>query len=291
MSDLYSVSVSTVTDEYVEFAVSVVHPDAGPVSEGLCFALSLLADPLDEYSYGREEHVRNSPLFSEIDLESYLSEDFIRSNACGFVASSEIVGGENHPPPSWGDENYEEFWDGGTDCWAMLRITPTHPGWIAHLREGMCWDTAAYDCYGEIPWDRPTRYPGDKVKQVTDDPMMGMREETRNSHNAGMLRKGCVTEFILPNEGAKSYTAKEKLEGDAITPEAIQALLGEPVLVQTSGGRLEIGALVQADDKGGFTVYSAHGGSQSSRGLSPDSVDWIGRAYYLETFWVDDLEV
>lgn len=291
MSDLYDVSVATVTDKYVELDVTVVHPDAGGVSEGLCFALSLLADPLDEYVCGREEHVRNSPLFDEIDLDSYLSEEFIRSNARGFVASSKIVESENHPPPYWGDDNYDSFWQGDESSWARLRITPTHPGWIAHLREGMSWDTAAYDCGNPLPWDRPTRYPGDKVKQVTDDPMQGMRSETKNPNNSSMLSDATVKEFILPNEGSKSYTVKEKLEGDAITPAAIKALLGEPVLVQGSGGRLEIGALVRADDEGSFTIYSARDGSQSSRGFSPSSVDWMGRAYFLETFWVDELDV
>ncbi|MEC9396817.1 MAG: hypothetical protein VX475_04350, partial [Myxococcota bacterium] len=113
----------------------------------------------------------------------------------------------------------------------------------------------------------------------------------KNPNNSSMLSDATVKEFILPNEGSKSYTVKEKLEGDAITPAAIKALLGEPVLVQGSGGRLEIGALVRAADEGSFTNYSARDGSQSSRGFSPSSVDWMGRAYFLETFWVDDLDV
>lgn len=291
MSELYSVSVHEVTDDYVELDVSVVHPDAGGVSEGVCFALSLVADPLDAYNYGREEHVKSSPLFSEIDLDSYLSEDFIRSNARGFIAASEIVREENHPPPYWGDENYESFWEGDEVSWARLRITPTHPGWIAHLREGMSWDTAAYDCGGALSWDRPTRYPGDKVKQVSDDPMAGMRRDSKNPSNASMLGNASVKEFILPNEGSMSYTVKEKLEGEALTADAIKALLGEPVLVQVKNARLEVGTVIRADDEGSFTIYSARDGSQSSSGYSPSSVEWMGRAYYLETFWVDELDV
>lgn len=251
MSELYSVSVVRVEGDTVDLDVTVVHPDAGAVPDDCTFALRMIWDPIDEYSYGKEPAVKNSPLAKEMDLDSYINEDFIDENAQGFIKHVHYVSEENHPPPRWNDSNYEEFWDSDQSSSAVIRIQATHPGWLSHLRVGMCWDTAGDGTGDGAPWDdRPTRYPGDYIEQVSDDPMAGMRQGEVSDKNKSMFEDAQVTEYVLPCFGAKQYSTKDQeMRGEAITVERVRALLGQPVLIQ-GDYRLEIGALINVNDEG-----------------------------------------
>lgn len=294
MSELYSVSVVRVEADTVDLDVTVVHPDAGGVPDDCTFALRMLWDPIDEYSYGKEPAVKNSPLAKEMDLDAYLNEDFIDENAQGFIKSVRYVSEENHPPPYWGDEGDEEFWDSDQRSSAVIRIQVTHPGWISHMRVGMSWDTAGYGTGDGEPWDeRPTRYPGDYIEQISDDPMAGMRQDKVSDKNKNMFEDAQVTEYILPTFGAKQYTTNDQeLRGEAITIERVRALLGQPVLAQ-GRYRLEIGTLINVNDQGWLSIYheASGGGSYGSSGASLDEIEYIGRAWYVERIPVDEVEV
>ena len=291
MSELYSVFIQDVTGEYVDMDVVVIHPDAGPVSTGPCFALMLLYDPIDEYNYGDEDRVKDSPLAQEMDLDGYLNPEVIKSQALGFISTTELVREHHHPPPAWGDPSYQELWDSDERPEATLRITPTHPAWIAHLREGMSWETAAYDCGPPHPWERPPREPGDQIRQIAEDPMAGMVAGEVDDENRSMLEGAMVEAFIMPELGVSHYTTKERLEGEALTPEALQELLGQPVLSQGDWGRLEIGTLVRATDQGQVTIFKQRNGSMGSTGYDISSLEWIGRAWYVERHWADEIDV
>ncbi len=286
MSELYSVSVSRVDGADVAFDVTVVHPDAGPVPDCFFFALQLVYDPIDPYSYGEEPAVRDCALAKEMDLTDYLSPPWVRTNARGFVASVRVEDQENHPPPDWEDPRYETFWEGDESSWATLHVTMTHPAWAEHLREGMSWDTAAYGDSSE-PWTRPPRRPGDRTRVRSADPMEGMKRGAKNDDNAWMLEDAQVSEFTLPLHGPANYEVAERLEGDAVTVEALRALLGEPVLMQERGGRLEARSLVGVTDDGVVSTYYESDGSSGGGGTGRDGIEWIGRAWFVRREWVD----
>ena len=294
MSELYSVTVAEVTDEHVDLAVTVVHPDAGAVPDDLSFAFRILYDPFIDYSLNEKPPVVGAPLGKEMDLDDYLEEGFIAMNAAGFVASSTLIGEENHPPPYYGDEGYEEFWENGGPSTATLRVVPTHPGWIAHLEAGMSWDTAAYGTWDAVSWgDRPTRRPGDRVEQVSDDPMEGMHtrakgDERMKSYVVEHLERD---EYVLTTFGPSHYVAKEPLVGDALTVEALRGLLGEPVKVVGGWNGQSAGTLIQVDDHGNCTIYEESSGSYGTSGLGLSDIESIGRAWYMQRVAVEDVDV
>ena len=96
-----------------------------------------------------------------------------------------------------------------------------------------------------------------------------------------MLEDAQVDTFVLPLHGPRRYDA-DKLQGEALTIEAVRELLGQPVLVQNTGARLESGTLVRATDEGWLSIYAESDGSKGCSGTSLDGIDWIGRAWLLE---------
>lgn len=286
MSELYSVTVRKVDGANVSFRVTVVHPDAGPVPDDAFFALQVVYDPIDPYNHGKDPKVGGCALAQEMDLNDYLSPPWVRANALGFVASVRVVDGKNHPPPSYDDDGYEAFWERGETSRATLHVTMTHPAWAEHLRPGMSWSTAAYGDRVD-PWTRPPRRPGDRRRVRSDDPMEGMRPGAKNDDNAWMLESAQVSEFTLPLHGPSNYEVAERLEGDAMTVEALRALLGEPVLVQERGGRLEARALVAVADDGAVSTYYESDGSSGGGTTGRDGIAWIGRAWFVRREWVD----
>ncbi len=294
MSELYAITIASVTSGYADLDVTVVHPDAGPVPDDLTFALRALFGPFIEYSLQNEPPVSGAPLGREMDLDDYLEESFISANAAGFVTSSEIIAEENHPPPLYGDEGYEVFWDSDVRATATLRITPTHPAWIAHLEAGMSWDTAGYGTYDAAPWgDRPTRRPGDRVEEISDDPMEGMHtrgadEERMKSYVAEHLER---SEYVLTTFGPSQYTTKEALSGDDLTVEALRELLGEPVKVLGGWNGHQVGTLLEVSDDGWCLVYAETSGSYGTTGLGIDDIESIGRAWFMRRVDVADVDV
>ncbi len=287
MSELYSVSVSKVDGADVSFDVTVVHPDAGPVPDCFFFALQLVYDPIDPYSYGEEAAVRDCSLAKEMDLNDYLSPAWVRKNARGFVASVRVEDQENHPPPDYEDPRYESFWEDGESSWATLHVSMTHPAWAQHLRAGMSWDTAAYGDSSE-PWTRPPRRPGDRAGVRSNDPMAGMKAGAKSADNAWMLEDAQVDTFTLPLHGPSHYETTHKLRGDALSVDALRALLGQPVLFKQKGGRLEAMTLVAVRDDGGISLYYESEGSSGGTGCGLERIGWIGRAWYVEKRWVEE---
>ena len=287
MSDLYHVEVSRVEDDEADLRVTVVHPDAGPVRPHATFALRLIWDPTDEYSYGQEFAVRHSPLAREMDVDDYLDEAFIDAQAQGFIAQVDLISEEDHPPPRWDDEDYEAFWDSDRRASATIRVKATHPGWLAHLREGMRWETAAYSSGQGTSWDeRPRRRPGDYVERVSEDPMAQLRQITLDLAQRPMLKDAQVTSAVVPKLGAKHYSTRgQELRGESLSVEAARALLGQPVKYQEDR-RAECGALVSVDDDGHLRIYQEYGEhgerGHSLRGASLSSLQYLGRAWHIE---------
>jgi len=246
------------------------------------------------YSLKDNPPVKGAPLGGEMDLNDYLEESFIAANAAGFVTSSVIVAEENHPPPYYGDEGYDEFWQSDNRSSATLRVTPTHPGWIAHLEAGMSWETAAYGTWDAHSWEgRATRRPGDRIIEVSDDPMAGMHTRTPDDERM----KSYVTEhlkleeYVLPSFGASHYATKEVLEGDQLTVDAVRELVGVPVKVLGGWSGEEVGIIIALSDDGSFTLYAESSGSYGTSGLNVSGVESIGRAWHVRRVSVEDVDV
>jgi uncharacterized protein (TIGR02996 family) len=276
MSSMYNVTAQARTDTYVDLAVTVVHPDAGPVSDDLGFAFTLLCDPIVDYR-GRTD---GGPLAREVDLQDYLDKGFVRENACGFVASSRIIDEDNHPPPGWNDPGYQEFWESGPASVAVLRIEPTHRGWISHITPGDHWDTATYARHNIVRWKEGFRWPGDRISEVSDDPLEGM---TRRGRDERLERYAAALErdlYVIPRFGTLHYAAPAALSGAELTVEAVRPWLGWPVLAERDGER-NVGMLVEVRDDGACTLYFESGGSYGTRGTSLSRGGSMGRAFYV----------
>lgn len=291
MSSLYDVAVAELGENHVDFDVTVVHPDAGEVPDDATFAFRILYDPIHRYPYQDQPEVKGSPLAAEMDLRDYLNESFIQENARGFIASSEYVSEENHPPPYWGDEGYQEFWDSEQRSVARIRVTVTHPGWLAHLSVGQSWDTAAYGTYDATAWEGPTRRPGDRVVEISEDPMEGMRTRSRDRRMREYAKDLVLDTYVIPVLGVGHYITKDALCGEGITVEAVRELLGCPVLVVGGWRGREVGMLASVSDEGHIQVYNESGGGYGTSGMSLGDLESIGRAWYMRRVSIDEVGV
>jgi hypothetical protein len=117
MSTLWNVAVERLEDREALLRVVRVHPDAGPFADDAPFALRMLHEALIAAD-------GPAPLGEAVNEDYALSERWQSANAGRFVE----------------DVSVEEE-DGDT---AAYRIRVTDPQWIAHLRPGLHWHSAAF---------------------------------------------------------------------------------------------------------------------------------------------------
>lgn len=204
----------------------------------------------------------------------------MRENAGGFVASSHIIDEDNHPPPMWGDPRYEEFRESEAASVAVLRIAPTHRGWISHITPGARWDTATYARDGVVCWKEGLRWPGDRISEVSDDPLEGMTRRGRDDRLARYAAALERDQYVIPQFGTVHYEAPAALSGAELTVFVARQWLGWPVLAEQDGERT-VGMLVEVRDDGACSLYQESHGSYGTRGASLARCGSMGRAFYI----------
>lgn len=284
MSELYAVAVSNVEDDTVEMTVTIVHPDVYELPTSKTFAFRLLCDPIFDWRLDEHPSVLGSPLKEEVDMDDYLSEEWIGENAGGFVESVELVEAQNNPIPSpWDDrEAYDAFWESDEQAVGTYRIRTTHAGWTDHLEAGMEWETASYDSGPAQPWGGAPRTPGDRVWVLAADEEVGFHAAQKRELGAKYFEEYTLEEgFLVPSEGDSYYVADEPVEGDPVDPETIASYLGQPVVIETADDRL-VGTLVRHENEEWLGLYNESDGSIGIRGLGEEDVRSIGRAWFRE---------
>ena len=161
MSDLYQVEVSAVDGSEVELVITIVHPDIARVYTSHTFVFSLLADPLRESPWDKEPCVLGSPLAARLGTDRRAPDEEVERIANGIVRSARITAEHLHPPPDpWSDRDASRaFWDGDERPVVHMRVTVSHPAWLAHLRPGMHWRSAAYSVGDGAAWPAPGLLP------------------------------------------------------------------------------------------------------------------------------------
>ena len=235
MSSLYGIRVQEIpNDTTVNLQVQVIHPDAMHISASPGFALMLLCDPAGDAD----------PLAQEVDFENTLDGAWMRSYARGFVRQIKLVELVNEPPPNVQGDPEHEYWNTPSG-WlrGTLRIEVSDPAWIAHLSEGLSWRSAAFEpsaAYDDC----------DPIYPEADDPGQAAPAGEGDEH-AGLIPIPRIfflnllgsfdDEFIwFPKYSDKAYVADEFYEGDGITEEVLDSLVGKVVEYSSHGEGLGV---------------------------------------------------
>lgn len=248
---MFDVAVETVTATSARLAVLSCHPDSGPPQATSTFALMLVFDPIRKSGsreMARYEHLASAPLAAEMDVNNYLDPAWMRANAKAYIARTKRTKD-------------------------VLEVWPTDPAWIAHLREGMAWDTAAYSSGpgAKVPARTPT--PRGVARSQRRDEGFRIGKPTMTGSRVRMAYFACF--------GATRYVADPVHD----TPEAIRAaimkLAGEPVLVVPKRGPTEIGTLLAPtlEHGGQFFLYHETASGHDYHSVDVDELTSLGRAW------------
>lgn len=257
MSTLYTVSVREIeNDTTVVLDVQVVHPDSMYISPTPGFALMLLWEGADG----------DAPLSTELDLDTVLDEGWMRKYAKGFVADVEQIEVDNEPPPAAQQDYEHDYWKEPHE-WlrGTLRIRGTDPAWIAHLSEGQGWDSTAYESNSAFDDCEPIPFEeaAEPVPPSADqDPHAGLIPVPRVFFLDYLSEAD--DEFIwFPKYSDKAYVPDEVFEGEAVTAELLDSMVGEVVWYDNYGEG--VGVLMPDHQ----VVYVSPTGSRGSTGMRP----------------------
>jgi hypothetical protein len=303
-AELFSVSVEEVSGSTCVLRVTAIHPDAGPPNASFVFVFCLIVDPCIGFEFNSDESVQRSPLAREVSLDDYLDSELLKSNARGFVARVEVVSRDAGSPPPSDRSAWRSYWREGDRPAVQLRVTATDPAWLAHLRTGMRYATAAWQDEPGDPWPAgiPARRPGDTAIVLSEDGMDGMRtrhadDEWLASHVQRLSDpEQARAEYVIPVHGHNHYAVRtsviDRPDGGAVGPAeraAIRALAGQPILYSARRAfePRAVGCLLCVSEGGGeedkastLTVFAEGAGSYGTSTFRLDDVLSLGRAFH-----------
>jgi hypothetical protein len=144
MSESYHLKTLSKQDDTVELDVTIVHPDFDEFPETKNFALQLLVDAGD----------RKGVLNEEISMDQRLDEKWLQQNGHRFIKSVKILSKKNHPRGGLGelrDDAGGEELEPEPDPQAVYSIQVVNLAYLAKIKPGLEWDTAAYDVGRDAP--------------------------------------------------------------------------------------------------------------------------------------------
>jgi hypothetical protein len=267
MSTLYNVSVRSIEDDTTAVLdVKVVHPDSMYISATPGFALMLLWEASEAGEGG-------DPLATEVDLETALDAAWMRKYARGFVRGVEIVELQNEPPAAAEGDYDHTYWK-EPDGWlyGAIRVEVSDPAWISHLSAGKSWDSAAFESNSTFDDCDPIQYePADAAPAASDDPHAGLIPIPRLFFLDYL--SALEEDFAwFPKYSDKAYVTDEVYEGEEITDELLDSLVGEVVLYSSYSDTL--GVLLPNRNVAYFSK-----GSHGSAGVGPGR-GTIARAHF-----------
>lgn len=173
MSSLWKVEIANKGNNWVDFRVRLIHPDAGPFPETKGFALLMLLQMAYKFDENYD-YVPKCPLGREFTSDQFYDAEYVTERAEDYVESVQIyrienspfdetemrrivdeqVSGQgfNHNDPEWDDawdECCSEYWDDpGNLPEASYRVVVTNPEWIEQAEPGMAFESASWSPEG-----------------------------------------------------------------------------------------------------------------------------------------------
>ncbi|MEL6342009.1 MAG: hypothetical protein AAFV53_02675 [Myxococcota bacterium] len=261
-SDLYSVDASGKGERTISLHILCIHPDVLYVDDSPGFALMTLhsAVPYND----------KAPLTDEISLDDVMDAAWASTYARGFIKRVRVSDVQN-PLPDEAEYNSDHpYWESGAWLSWTLEIEVTHPAWIAHLEDGMSFESRAFS---------PTRsyQPHPPIEPMPDTPM---------EDPEGMflwVPRECFSEMDdewaslpplleIPRFSETHYLIEDKIPISDVHPGS--DLIGQPVWTKTEYGREEVGVLVSVSAPGKVRMGSM---GVHSYGMSSYGIEQIGR--------------
>jgi hypothetical protein len=166
---LWHVKVSKVEGDTVRLAVNVADADAGPFEKGNAFVLRMLFEPATELDDDYRKKALG-PLGEALDDDKIYDDDWLAKNGGKFLKSVELTNvvnadvdrassqakiekalvAEGKKKRSKGfdelvNERLRDFWSNPKNLpSAVYVIRATDKKWLAHLKPGMKWNSAAF---------------------------------------------------------------------------------------------------------------------------------------------------
>jgi hypothetical protein len=140
---LFHVKVIKVSDTRLVLQLRIITGEQPSFYCGKAFALMLLYDPIVN------DVVRDAPLSREVSFDNTMDSDWLDEHVDEYIQSTSLDEVRNHPFTADLDgmspKQRRDFFNSRRVPSARFTVTVTRPEWLAHLRKGMEWDTAAYD--------------------------------------------------------------------------------------------------------------------------------------------------
>ena len=140
---LFRVKVTGKTVDTLTFRLRIITGEQPGFYDGKSFALMLLYDPIVN------ERTRGAPLAEKVTFDDTLDVGWVRAHVDEYVRSSRLFDTKNLPLTvdlaALSGNQRRAFFNSTRAPQASLEIVVTDPRWIAHVKLGDEWETAAYD--------------------------------------------------------------------------------------------------------------------------------------------------
>ena len=142
-TDLFHVKVSEVSDTRTVLTLQIITGEQPDFYSGKSFALMLLYDPIVD------EKVSDAPLGREVSFDETMNREWLFDHVDEYIQSAVLEEVRNQPVTAdlkaMSPKQRRDFYRSNRAPSARFEIIVTQPEWLAHLRKGMEWDSAAFD--------------------------------------------------------------------------------------------------------------------------------------------------
>jgi hypothetical protein len=144
-TSLFHVKVLECSGVDATLELRIITGDQPDFDSGPSFALMLLYDPIDK------ELALDAPLARAVSVGQTTDPKWLDEHVDEYIDDAVLTNLRNHPVAvdleRMSPEERRDFFGSARAPVAVFEVTVTKPEWIAHLRRGMEWDTAAYDAF------------------------------------------------------------------------------------------------------------------------------------------------
>jgi hypothetical protein len=143
MPRLFHVKVIDVAGTRAVLALRIISAEQPAFYTGKSFALMLLYDPIVDGS------VEGAPLGGALRFDDAMDADWLYEHLDDYIEYAVLDDVKNQPVTvdleAMSAKQRRTFYQSKRAPSARFEIVATQPAWLAHLREGMAWDSAAFD--------------------------------------------------------------------------------------------------------------------------------------------------
>lgn len=142
-TQLFRVKVLENAGNTAIFRLQIISGEQPDFYASKSFALMLLYDPIVS------ERVTDAPLAEHVTFDDTLDAAWVNAHGDDYIRSTRLFDVKNHPRTvdlsALSAKQQREFWKSNRAPQASLEVVVTDPRWLAHLKAGDQWETAAYD--------------------------------------------------------------------------------------------------------------------------------------------------